>query len=309
MNIIKINVVENNQSENINNIQENNNNIFQKNEFPENSDDVQIEYIYPEKDINEIQIENSPSSNISYINNNIQSEINTNNLKENPTFFPKSNNDIQYNIDNINNYNNTSNNNYISETTNNNINSNIEQIYKNNETNNNSNYETNNNYNYLYNIETNEKPLFTDKEIDEMIKQAEKTNYQTISYENINKEITYQQEPSNIKQVYNNLILTPERKKVYYPLTPDYQTNNKKDDIIHYDINNYLNNKKIIGNNYTSIYNQPKTKNYYNYNHNPINYNTPKKSINNNNISNSLYFSPMEKSINTNNNKTGQIIY
>ena len=305
----QINVVENNQLENINNIQENNNNIFQKNEFPENSDDVQIEYIYPEKDINEIQIENSPSSNISYINNNIQSEINTNNLKENPTFFPKSNNDIQYNIDNINNYNNTSNNNYISETTNNNINSNIEQIYQNNETNNNSNYETNNNYNYLYNIETNEKPLFTDKEIDEMIKQAEKTNYQTISYENINKEITYQQEPSNIKQVYNNLILTPERKKVYYPLTPDYQTNNKKDDIIHYDINNYLNNKKIIGNNYTSIYNQPKTKNYYNYNYNPINYNTPKKSINNNNISNSLYFSPMEKSINTNNNKTGQIIF
>ena len=325
----EINVV-NNKLENINYIQENNNKISQKNEFSENSDNINIEYIFPEKDFNQIQKENSPTSNISYTNNN---SIQSDNLSENPTFFPKSNN-IQNNIDNSNTYNNILNNNYISESTNN-INQNTEQIYQNNnivetysnkltnsntfkntkETNiipnNNNNY----NYNYLYNIETNEKPLFTDKEIDEMIKQAEKTNYQTISYENINKkEVVYQQKPTNINQVYNNLILTPEKKKVYYPLTPDYQTNNKKNDIIYYDINNYLNNKKVIGNknninnHYTSIYNQPKTKNNYNYNYNPINYNTPKKS--NNNISyNYLYSSPAKKNINTNNNQTSQIIY
>jgi hypothetical protein len=143
-------------------------------------------------------------------------------------------------------YNNISNNDYISKDSNN-INHNTEQIYQNNIV---ENYDisNNNNNNYLYNIDTNEKPLFTDKEIDEMIKQAEKTNYQTISYENINKEIEYQQKPTNVNQVYNNLILTPERKKVYYPLTPDYQTNNKRNDIIYYDINNYLNNQKVIGN-------------------------------------------------------------
>ena len=288
----KINV-ENNKLKNIDYILENKNNIPQKYESSEQNDNINIENILPEKDINQIHLENSPNS--SYINNNLHSES---------TFFPKINNN-ENNIDNsIFTSNNNPNNDYINEAKNN-INQNTEQIYQNNivETNynnnltfsnilknakktniiSNNNYETNlsnNNYNYLYKIDTNEKPLFTDKEIDEMITQAEKTNYQTISYNNdINKkEVTYQQKSKNINQVYNNLILTPEKKKIYYPLTPDYQINNKRNNIIYYDINNYIDNLKTIGNNnnfntiYTSIYNQPKAKNNVNYN-----YNTPKK--------------------------------
>ena len=323
-----INIENNNKTENIN-YQEENNIISQRYESYENNDNINIENILPKKEFNQIEIQNYPNTQI--INNNLNSELN---LNENPTFFPKVNNNANIINENTNIYNTD----YISKVTkNNNLIQNTEQIYQNNivETydnkltnsnlfqnskitniissnnnyqnneENNKTYLTNNNYNYTYNLNNKEKPLFTDKEIDDMIKQAEKTNYQNISANNKNK-VTYQQNNNNnkINQFYNNLILTPENNKTYYPLTPDYQTNKKRNDIIYYDLNSYFNNnnnktirnKNNINTNYASKNNQQKTT----YNYNPINYNydynTQKKS--NGTTIQCLYSSPSQKKAN-----------
>ena len=94
-------------------------------------------------------------------------------------------------------------------------------------------------------------PVLSDEEVDDLLKKAEKDHYQnkTIDYSlyslNNNQNIM-KQNPYNA-QKSRNLVLTPERKKVVYPLTPDYQIRRKK--INNNDINNY----KYQYNNYKPI--------------------------------------------------------
>ena len=76
---------ENNKLENVAHILENKNNIPQKYEASEKNTNINIENILPEKDNNQIQLKNSPNS--SYMNNNLHSELNLNNLNKNLTFF------------------------------------------------------------------------------------------------------------------------------------------------------------------------------------------------------------------------------
>ena len=310
----------------------------QNNELYQTNNNINYEIINKEKntdiDLNQIQIEYifENNNNTSQSNNNILNEININ---ENPTFFPKNNNtsnnintntnyNIEYTSNNTNNtYENieqlyqTSNNIIESDynkkpevniITNNNYQENNIKAYKPTNINN-----VNNNYNYLYNIESSNKPLFTDKEIDDLIKQAEQSHYYKnlpITYKTISeypKKINKQQKtkvknynyyPYLNQEYYNNLILTPEKKKNYYLLTPDNKT--KK-------YSKFLNNKNNV--NYNLITNPQKTtttNNYgqyinsnYNYNnYNIINYDTPTKTKKNNEYI--LYSSPSKENTNIN---------
>ena len=140
-------------------------------------------------------------------------------------------------------------------------------------------------------------PVLSDEEVDDLIKKAEKTNFKsTIPYlpkknivyhrKNNQQYQNYTQIPSkNMKYSYplndqkrkviiqngynkngiiqNNVLLTPERKKVTHPLTPDYQI--KKNKIINTNpYNKYYNN-----NNYTPIINKKPSQNQYNLLTNP----------------------------------------
>ena len=351
--------IENNEliENNINYKQEQNNELY-----PTNNNNINYENIFPEKNFdinhNKIQVEYIfENNNISQSKNNeILNEININ---ENQTFFPKENISSNYSNDKTNyNIEYTSN----DAIDNNNIYENLEKLYQtdNNiiesyETNNNiiesdynkkpevniittnnyqenkiqaykpsNTYNINNNYNYLYNIETSDKPLFTDKEIDDLIKQAEQSQYN--NYQNIpiqqNQESTiyktiseypiktnkqqktkinnYNYYPYLNQNYYNNLILTPEKKKNYYPLTPDNKTNKYTNNIIKN--SKYLNNKKNVNINYSLITEPQKTTydygQYLNSNYNYINYTQSTKSKKNDEYY--LYSSPAKENTNTN---------
>ena len=265
-------------------------------------------------------------------NNNINSspEINVN-----QTFFPKAtDNNSNYIITSDSNINNL----YLTSNNNNTNNQEIQTTYENENNNNLNEYANilnnadnisyinssnlNNNYDYLLNSKESDKPLFTDKEIDEMIKQAEKNNNKTISHKNVTNEYYYPIKTnkqtttiieSNNNQNNNYRILTPQKKKNTYPLTPDYQIrkNKNNDDIFYYDINTDINSNKYSGKksnvnyiNYSSItVPQQEIKqtpiNYVentNYNYAPIKYESPVKT-NNKQI---IYSSPTNENTNLN---------
>ena len=254
-------------------------NIFEKINYTTENNNIQISNIFPEKEIND--------------NNNLISELN---LNSNPTFFPINNNCKSNNIQS--NQNNTNNNIEDYSSLFNNINTN-EYIPSNT---------SNNNYDYLFNTKNSENSLFTDKEVDELIKQAENNYYKKIASRNIKKENYYPSQlniqPKTIINNYsygnqnnNDKILTQEKKKIVYPLTPDNQTRKNKNNILNYN-NNYGNNYI----NYTQItYPQKQVvktpvQTYNNYN--PINYHSPKRT---NKIPEQiLYSSPIKESSNTN---------
>ena len=342
INIENNKIIENNinyPQEQSNELYQTNNNINYENINKEKNDDI---------DLNQIQIEYVFENNNTSQSNN-SNMLNGININENPTFFPKNNNtsnnintntnyNIEYASNNINN-NKTyesleqlyqTNNNIIESyqtsnniiesdynkkpevniITNNNYQENNIKTYK--PTNVNNNY---NNYNYLYNIESSDKPLFTDKEIDDLIKQAEQNHYyknhqkkESATYKTISeypikinkqqktKVMNYNYYPYLNQDYYNNLILTPEKKKNYYPLTPDNKTNKYN--------NKYLYNKNNV--NYNIITNPQKTtttNNYgqyinSNYNYNIINYDTPKRTKKSNEYY--LYSSPSKENTNMN---------
>ena len=269
-------------------------NIFEKINYTQENNNIQISNIFPEKEVND---------------KNILSELN---LNSNPTFFPINNNNKSY-------QNNTNNNTEDYSNLINNFNTN-EYNHSN---------RNNNNYDYLFNNKDSEKPLFTDKEVDELIKQAEKNYYKTIFSKNKNKDIYYPLNNLNIqpKTIINNYpynnqnnnvrILTPEKKKIIYPLTPDYQIrkNKNKNDIFNYN-NNYGKQNNVNYINYAPItYPQKQVKKtpvQTNYNYNPINYQSPKRTKKN--PEQILYSSPQKKSSNTNyiltpkNNQANQVI-
>ena len=274
-----------------------------------NNNIIKTSNIIPEKEINKNKNE---EINIVTEDNNINyPEIN---LAENQTFFPTNNNNniikndntnINYEFDNNNN--NIKNQNLEQNNYSNNIfetnydiksGTNIISEYENKNNINNIKIQDNNNINnnnYLYNLTSLDEPIFTDKEIDDLIKQAENNQYN-------NKRIIYQQKPSKINypinlnkkpkiiennypyinQNYNINSFTPEKKKEWYPLTPDYQIKkNNYNDIFYYDINN---NNKYINNIYYIPQIKPKIeiiKKSRNINNQNINYNyitTPQRS-------------------------------
>ena len=324
---------------NTENIIPNNNSIFQNVNYTQENDikNSDKNIIYPEKETNQIQyeenniIDNNISDNNNIIdNNNNNILLNEINLNENPTFFPKSNNkvindNILFNIDNIN-------------ITSNDINNNNQILIQNYEQTNNTNYDskdftniisnissntynpsiTNNTYDYLLNNTNKEKPLFTDKEIDDMIKQAEQTYNVNNYYKN------------NYLINNNYRVATPEKKITSYPLTPDYQIrkNENYNDIFDYNINSYTEHYTNIGNNnnvnyinnYTPIiYPQKQVKknltNYYqyiNYDDYNIKYESQKRTQKNN--QHILYSTPTKENYNLNyilsppKNQTRQVI-
>ena len=324
---INTEIITNNNNNN-NNIQQNNNlDVYQNSSIFEN-----IKYTQ----------NNFTNSNIK--NNNILPNVN---LNQNPTFAP---------INNINN------NNIISNS--NNQNQSILMNQNNSKISNNST-----NYSKIFeNIDTNiannptelkkildivdsnrnnqnlPDPVLSDEEVDDLIKEAEKTNFKsTITYQNQpkivnskykvynkknnvqyqnykpivypNQNVIYQKNPNqNVQYTYptniqkrkvivptnynkngiiqNNVLLTPERKKVTYPLTPDYQI--KKNKIIitnpNYNYYNNINNTKyapILTKTPNKIQYAPftnpqkKVTNYYNqYNdYTPITSKTPQNTV------------------------------
>ena len=300
---------ENNAKEN-NNIQINNENINQNNNIFEKINNtkvnnIQTSNIFQEKEIKPIQYDETYKITSNNNDNDLLLKLD---LNSNPTFFPS--NDNKNNTDSY--YNNATNN--MEDYTN---------IFNNNDTYNSSNINNNNNnYDYLFNSKESEKPLFTDKEIDEMIKQAEKEYYNTISNTNLkstnnptilneqSKTIINNYEPYDNKK-YNYRMTTPEKKKITYPLTPDYQIRKTKNynDIIYYDINSNNNYGKKNNINYTNYYpitypqkKIKKTPNYKNnqtnYNYTPIKYESPIKTTTNTNYI--LYFTPPKESSNVN---------
>ena len=311
-----ISLLNNENYSNINDkIQINTGNVTQNGSLFENinytlDNNIQASNIFEQKETNNIQI--NESNNIKNNNNNSLSEININ-----QTFFPKAtNNNSNYNTTSdsgINNLYLTSNNNNqeIQTTYTNENNNNLDEYTKILNNTDNSTYTNSsnlNNYDYLFNSKPTEKPLFTDKEIDEMIKQAE-TNYnKTISHNNAKRENYYPiQQNKQATTIINNYpytnlhnnykILTPEKKKYTYPLTPDYKIRRSKnnDDIFYYDINTDINNNKYSGKKSNINYiNYPSTTvpqqqikqtpinyvGYTNYNYTPIKYESPAKSNN-----------------------------
>ena len=319
INYIDYNINNNSKEEKLKINNENiNNNIFENVNYTQkddlnnaNNNIIKTSNIIPEKEINKNKNE---EINIVTEDNNINyPEIN---LAENQTFFPTNNNNnlikndntnINYEFDNNNNnnnieYQNLEQNNYSNNIfeTNYDIKSgtNIISEYENKNNINNIKIQDNNNINnnnYLYNLTSLDEPIFTDKEIDDLIKQAENNQYN-------NKRIIYQQKPSKINypinlnkkpkiiennypyinQNYNINSFTPEKKKEWYPLTPDYQIKkNNYNDIFYYDINNnnkYINNINYIPQIKPKIEIIKKSRNINNQN---INYNyitTPQRS-------------------------------
>ena len=372
------NIIENNQTQNYSNNDIlksvslnqnennfNNNDIIYDSDNPKDEDEykqINTEIITNNNNNNNIQQNNnldvyqnsSIFENIKYTQNNFtNSNIKNNNilpnvnLNQNPTFAP---------INNINN------NNIISYS--NNQNQSILMNQNNSKISNNST-----NYSKIFeNIDTNiannptelkkildivdsnrnnqnlPDPVLSDEEVDDLIKEAEKTNFKsTITYQNQpkivnskykvynkknnvqyqnykpivypNQNVIYQKNPNqNVQYTYptniqkrkvivptnynkngiiqNNVLLTPERKKVTYPLTPDYQI--KKNKIIitnpNYNYYNNINNTKyapILTKTPNKIQYAPftnpqkKVTNYYNqYNdYTPITSKTPQNTV------------------------------
>ena len=151
------------------------------------------------------------------------------------------------------------------------------------------------------------EPVLSDEEVDEILNQAEKTVYhnnktsksidnslytrnraynkknmnlvynypkQNIIYKKVPNNVIYQNNVKKPKQYYENRIiqnraLTPDKKKIVYPLTPDYQIRKKK------------NNNNIINYQYTPILEAHPKKiiNYQYNNYTPIKSNNPQNVI------------------------------